>query len=126
MEREVVATTQAPAAIGTYSQAITLGNLIFCSGQIGLDPVKMSLVDGRIEAQARQAFANLGAIAQAAGGSLDDVVKLTVFLTDLQDYSDLNRIMSEFFSAPFPARSVVQVSGLPRGACVEVEAFISL
>lgn len=126
MEGKAVATTQAPAAIGTYSQAVVAGKLIFCSGQIGLDPVSMSLVDGEIKGQARQAFSNLSAVAQAAGGSLDDVAKLTVFLTDLEDYSDLNQVMLEFFSDPFPARSVVQVLGLPRGACVEIEAMISL
>ena len=122
----VVSTPNAPAAIGPYSQAIKLGNMVFTSGQIGLSPVTGELVGESTEAQARQAFANLKAVAEEAGGSLSNVVKFTLFLTDLTEFSQVNAIMQEYVSAPFPARSTVGVASLPKGARFEVEAILAL
>ncbi len=124
MTRKAIATGDAPAAIGPYSQAIRAGNWVFLSGQIGLDPASGELVDGGARAQAEQVFGNLAAVAAAAGGSLDSLAKLTVYLTDLGDYATVNEVMQSVFSEPFPARAAVQVSALPRGACVEVEAIM--
>ena len=124
MLRQTIQTTSAPAAIGPYSQAIAVGSMVFLSGQIPLDPGSGQLVDGGIEAQARQAFYNLRAVCEAAGGHLDDCVKLTLFLTDLQDFATVNQTMQDFFKAPFPARSTIQVAALPRGASFEVEAIM--
>ncbi|HEX4856650.1 MAG TPA: RidA family protein [Limnobacter sp.] len=122
----VISTTQAPAAIGPYSQAIKLGNLVFTSGQIGLDPATGELVGTSTEAQARQAFSNLKAVAEEAGGSLANVVKFTLFLTDLSEFAQVNAIMQEYVSSPFPARSTVGVASLPKGARFEVEAILAL
>lgn len=122
--KESIATESAPAAIGTYSQAIRAGDWVFLSGQIGLDPTTGERVEGGAEAEARRVFTNLGAVASAAGGSLDHIVKLTVYLTDLGDYATVNRVMEDFFDAPFPARAAVEVAGLPRAARVEVEAIM--
>ncbi len=116
----------APAAIGTYSQAINAGGLIFLSGQIPLDPATMDVVDGDFEARARQVFANLAAVAEAAGGTLNDAVKITVFLTDLDDFATVNKVMEDFFDAPYPARAAVGVAALPKGVDVEADAILSL
>lgn len=121
MSRHVINTSSAPAAIGPYSQAIKLGGLVFTSGQIGLTPAG-DLVEG-LEAQARQAFTNLGEILKQAGGSFTSVVKFTLFLTDLNDFAKVNEIMKEYVTAPFPARSTVGVASLPKGALFEVEAI---
>lgn len=125
MSKQIVSTPNAPAAIGPYSQAVRAGNTVYLSGQIPLDPAG-NLVAGGFEAQVRQAFENLAAVAAAAGGSLADCVKLTLFLTDLERFPVANRIMQEFFADPFPARSTVGVSSLPRGALFEVEAVMVL
>ncbi len=116
----------APAAIGTYSQAIRTGELVFLSGQIPLDPATMETVDGDFEARARQVFKNLAAVAKAAGGSLDSAVKITVFLTDLDNFATVNKVMEEFFDAPYPARAAVGVASLPKGVDVEADAILSL
>jgi reactive intermediate/imine deaminase len=122
--KQAVQTRDAPQAIGTYSQATRAGSTIYLSGQIGLDPDTMQVVDG-IEAQIHRVLRNLQAVAAAAGGSLDDAVKLTVFLTDLAHFARLNEIMAQYFTQPYPARSAVGVSQLPRGALVEIEATLS-
>lgn len=122
----VVSTSKAPAAIGPYSQAIKLGNLVFTSGQIGLNPATGDLVGPGTEEQARQAFTNLKAVAEESGGSLANVVKFTLFLTDLSEFAQVNAIMQEYVSAPFPARSTVGVASLPKGARFEVEAILAL
>jgi reactive intermediate/imine deaminase len=124
MSKQIVSTTAAPAAIGPYSQAVKVGNTVYTSGQIGLDPVRGELVGPDFEAQVRQAFANLAAVAQASGGSLADAVKLTLFLTDLGKFAQANAIMAEVVPQPFPARSTVGVASLPKGAQFEVEAIL--
>jgi reactive intermediate/imine deaminase len=121
-----IATSRAPAAIGPYSQAVVCGGLVFLSGQIPLDPATQTLPHVTIEDQTRQVFRNLAAIAEAAGGSLADVVKLTLFLTDLGQFAAVNSIMTEFFSEPYPARATVGVAALPRGVGIEVEAIMAL
>ena len=125
MGREIIATGRAPAAIGTYSQAVKTGRLVFLSGQIPLDPETMTLVDG-IESQIRRVFDNLAAVAAAAGGSLDDVAKLTIYLADLNHFALVNQAMAEYFREPYPARAAVGVAALPRGAAIEVEAVMAL
>lgn len=124
MSREAVHTDKAPAAIGTYSQAIKSGSTVYLSGQIPLDPVTMTLVDSSIDAQIRQVFDNLGAVAEAAGGQLSRIVKLTVYLTDLAHFPEVNRIMADYFVEPYPARAAVGIAALPRGAAVEVDAIM--
>ena len=124
--RRSVSTAEAPAAIGPYSQAVAVGDLIFLSGQIPLDPQSMTLVPGDVEAQARQVFRNLEAVAEAAGGGFEDIVKLTVYLKNLDDFQTVNGVMEEFFSPPFPARAALGVADLPRGADVEVEGIMHL
>lgn len=126
MPREIISTSQAPAAIGTYSQAVKVGDTVYLSGQIPLDPVAMQLVTGDVSAQIRQVFDNLKAVAQAAGGSLDDTVKLNVFLTDLSHFASVNQIMAEYFHEPYPARAAIGVAALPRGAQVEMDAVLVL
>jgi reactive intermediate/imine deaminase len=126
MTKQAISTPAAPAAIGPYSQAIRTGNLVFLSGQIPLDPTTGQLVSGEIEAEARRVFDNLRAVAQAAGGSLDQAVKVNVYLTDLAHFTRVNEIMASYFTQPFPARAAVQVAALPRGARVEVECVLSL
>jgi reactive intermediate/imine deaminase len=121
--KQQIQTSDAPQAIGTYSQAIKSGPAVYLSGQIGLDPGTMQVVDG-FEAQAHQVFSNMKAVAAAAGASLDDAVKVTVFLTDLANFARLNEIMARYFAQPYPARSAVGVSQLPRGALVEIEAVL--
>ncbi len=122
--KSIIATPHAPAAIGTYSQAVKFGNTVYLSGQIGLDPASMQLVEG-IEAQIHQVFTNLRAVAEAAGGSLADVVKLNVFLTDLGHFAKVNEIMAQYFTQPYPARAAVGVASLPRGALVEADAVMA-
>jgi reactive intermediate/imine deaminase len=126
MSKRPVQSDDAPAAIGTYSQAILSGDFAFLSGQIPLDPATMSIVGGDFEARARQVFDNLRAVARAAGGDLDRIVKLTIYLTDLGDFAAVNRVMEDYFSAPYPARAAVGVAALPKGADVEAEAILAL
>ena len=126
MPKTPVHTDSAPAAIGTYSQAVDTGGLVFISGQIPLDPETMELVDGDFEARTRRVFDNMKAIAEAAGGSLDQIVKVTVFLTDLSNFATVNAVMSDYFSEPYPARAALQVSALPKNADVEAEAVLAL
>ena len=126
MSKTIISTAGAPAAIGPYSQAVRVGNVVYLSGQIALDPASGQLVDGGFEAQEDRAFRNLEAVAEAAGGSLSDVAKLTLFLTDLAHFPKVNEIMQSRFAQPFPARSTVGVSSLPRGAQFEVEAVMVL
>jgi reactive intermediate/imine deaminase len=125
MPRIPISTDQAPAAIGPYSQAVRRGGFVFLSGQIPLDPATGQLVEGDIAGQTRRVFANLRAVCAAAGGSLDDVVRVGIYLTDLGDFAAVNAVMAENFAAPFPARSTIEVSGLPRGARVEVDAILA-
>jgi reactive intermediate/imine deaminase len=126
MKREIIETGRAPKAIGTYSQAVRVGDTVYISGQIPLDPATGALVTGDIEAEIRRAFENLKAIAEAAGGSLAQIAKVTVFLTDLAHFSKVNEAMSAYFSAPYPARAAIGVAALPRGARVEVEGVLAL
>lgn len=126
MSKTAIHSDKAPAAIGTYSQAINVNGLVFMSGQVPLDPATMEVVDGDFEARARRVFDNLAAVAGAAGGSLDDVVKLTVFLTDLDNFATVNAVMEDYFHKPFPARAAVGVASLPRGVDVEADAILAL
>ncbi|MEC6739912.1 RidA family protein [Acinetobacter baumannii] len=123
MSRQVIHTENAPAAIGTYSQAILVGNTLYLSGQIGLDPYSMELVDG-IEAQIRRVFDNLKAVCEAAGGTLADIAKLNIFLTDLSNFQLVNQIMGEYFAQPYPARAALGVASLPKGALVEMDGIV--
>lgn len=125
MPREIIKTDQAPAAIGTYSQAVKVGNTVYISGQIPLDPTNMQLAEG-IEAQTRRVFDNLKAVTQAAGGSLADIAKLSIFLTDLSNFGLVNQIMAEYFQEPYPARAAVGVAALPKDSAVEIEAIMTL
>ena len=125
MPRQPIATDSAPAAIGPYSQAVRSGNHVFLSGQIPLDPATGQLVEGDIAIQARRVFDNLQAVCQAAGGSLEDVMRIGIYLTNLGDFATVNAVMAEYFMAPYPARSTIEVSGLPRGARVEVDAILA-
>lgn len=125
MAKTIIATPNAPAAIGTYSQAVRVGDTVYMSGQIGLDPASMQMVDG-IDAQIVRVFENLRAVAEAAGGSLADVVKLNVFLIDLANFAKVNETMAKYFGEPFPARAAVGVKELPRGALVEADAVMFL
>jgi reactive intermediate/imine deaminase len=126
MQRQIIHTPLAPKAIGTYSQAVRAGDTVYISGQIPLDPATGQLVGGDIEAEIRRVFDNISAIAQAAGGSLAQAVKLTVFLTDLVHFPKVNEVMATYFSEPYPARAAIGVTSLPRGARVEVECILSL
>ena len=126
MTKKAIHTDSAPAAIGTYSQAIEVNDLVFLSGQIPLDPATMEVVAGDFEARARRVFDNLAAVAGAAGGSLDDIVKLTVFLTDLGNFATVNAVMEDYFREPFPARAAVGVASLPKGVDVEANAILFL
>ena len=125
MPKEIISTTNAPQAIGPYSQAVKTDNLMFISGQIPMDPTTGNLVEGSIEDEANQVLKNLKSICEAAGYSLDDAVKITIFLTDLGNFAVVNDVMKEHFSEPYPARATVEVSGLPLGVNVEIEAIIS-
>ena len=123
MPRQPIVTNRAPAAIGPYSQAVRSGSQVFLSGQIPLDPATGQLVEGDISVQSRRVFDNLSAVCAAAGGSLDQVVRVGIYLMDLGDFAAVNAVMAEYFTAPYPARSTIQVAGLPRGARVEVDAI---
>jgi len=122
--RSVIHTEKAPAAIGPYSQAVKAGNTVYLSGQIPLDPATMELVDGDVESQARQVFTNLEQVCKAAGGSLSEIVKLNIYMTDLSNFGKVNTVMQEFFSEPFPARAAVGISELPKGSLVEAEGVM--
>jgi reactive intermediate/imine deaminase len=126
MSKQIISTTEAPSAIGPYSQAVRVGNTIWVSGQIPLDPSTKELVTGDIEAQIRRVFENLKIIVLAAGASLDEVVKVNIFLIDLSHFALVNKVMAEYFRAPYPARAAVGVAALPRGAQVEVECIVAL
>ncbi|NJD35967.1 MAG: RidA family protein [Betaproteobacteria bacterium] len=125
MSRKIIATSAAPAAIGTYSQAVQVGQTIYMSGQIGLDPASMQMVEG-IDAQIVRVFENLKAVADAAGATLNDAVKVNIYLTDLANFARVNETMAKYFSEPFPARAAVGVKELPRGALVEADAVLVL
>jgi reactive intermediate/imine deaminase len=126
MNKQIISTTDAPAAIGTYSQAVRVGNTIWVSGQIPLDPRTKELVTGDVETEIRQVFDNLKAIVVAAGATFDNVVKANVYLTDLSHFALVNKVMTEYFREPYPARAAVGVAALPRGAQVEVECIVAL
>ena len=126
MTKTIISTPSAPAAIGAYSQAVRVQNTVYLSGQIPLDPITMTLVEGGIEAEIRQVFNNLKEVSRAAGGELSDIVKLNVFLTDLSHFQRLNDIMGEYFSPPYPARAAIGVQSLPRGASVEMDGILVL
>jgi len=121
-----ISTPEAPAAIGTYSQAVRAGNTVYLSGQIPLDPKTMKIVDGDFEAQARRVFDNLRAVCRAAGGDFDRVVRITVYLTDLANFAKVNEVMATYFREPYPARAAIGVSQLPRGSLVEIDAVMHL
>ena len=126
MTKKAIHSDNAPAAIGTYSQAIRTGKLVFLSGQIPLVPATMAVVDGDFEARARQVFENLKSVAEAAGGDLNDAVKITVFLTDLDNFATVNAVMEDYFEQPFPARAAVGVASLPKGVDVEADAVLGI
>ncbi len=126
MPRQPIHSDLAPAAIGPYSQAIRSGNTVYLSGQTPLDPVTGVLVEGDIAVQARRAFDNLKAVCEAAGGSFEDVVRIGLYLTDLRDFTAVNAVMADFFSPPYPARSTIEVAGLPKGSAFEVDAVMVL
>ena len=125
MSKEIISTDNAPQAIGPYSQAVKTGNLIFISGQIPLDPKTGDIVDGTIEDQANQVLENIKSICEAAGHGLEDIVKITIFLTDLGNFATVNEVMKKYFKEPYPARATVEISGLPLGVEVEIEAIVS-
>ncbi len=126
MNKEAIHSDDAPSAIGTYSQAIKSGQFVFLSGQIPLDPATMEIVEGDFETRSRQVFENLKAVAVQAGGDLDQIVKLTIYLTDLDNFATINSVMADYFQAPYPARAAVGVASLPKGADVEAEAILSV
>jgi reactive intermediate/imine deaminase len=124
--KTIISTESAPAAIGTYSQAVRHGDLVFLSGQIPLVPETMEMTEGNVRAQIHQVFRNLSAVCTAAGSSLDEILKLSVFLTDMSDFPHVNEIMGEYFSEPYPARAAIGVAALPRGASVEMDAILAV
>jgi reactive intermediate/imine deaminase len=126
MTKEIIKTDRAPAAIGTYSQAVKVGNAVYLSGQIPLDPDTMELVNDTMEAQITRVFDNLQAVSEAAGGSLEDIVKLNIFLTDLAHFALVNEIMARYFKQPYPARAAIGVASLPKGAEVEMDAILHI
>ena len=126
MSKQTIHTDRAPAAVGTYSQAVKVGNFVFLSGQIPLVPGTMEIVDGDFADRARQVFENLKAVAEKAGGSLNDAVKLTIFLTDLGNFAAVNEVMAEYCDEPYPARAAVQVSALPKGVDIEADAILAI
>ena len=126
MSKQTIHTDRAPAAVGTYSQAVRVGNFVFLSGQIPLVPGTMEVVDGDFAARARQVFENLKAVAEEAGGNLNDAVKLTIFLTDLDNFAAVNEVMAEYCDEPYPARAAVQVAALPKGVDVEADAILAI
>ena len=126
MARKIIQTDKAPAAIGTYSQAVRVGNSVYLSGQIPLDPKTMQMVEGDIKAQIRQVFDNLSAVAEAAGSKLQDAAKLNVYLTDLGNFPSVNEVMASYFTEPYPARAAVGVAALPRNAQVEIDGVLEV
>lgn len=126
MSKEIIKTSEAPSAIGTYSQAVKVGDTVYLSGQIPLVPETMDLVDTEFAKQAHQVFKNLRAVSAAAGGSLDNLVKLTIFLTDLSHFPTVNEVMAEYFQEPYPARAAIGVAALPKGALIEIDAVMAL
>ncbi|MDF1588323.1 MAG: RidA family protein [Gammaproteobacteria bacterium] len=126
MQREIIHTTKAPEAIGTYSQAVKVGDVVYLSGQIPLVPETMTVIEGDFSIQVRRVFDNLSAVAEAAGGSLQDVVKLNIFLTDLSYFGTVNEIMAEYFQQPYPARAAIGVASLPKDVPVEMDAIMQL
>jgi len=126
MSKHIISTDQAPAAIGAYSQAVRAGNTVYISGQIPLDPVTMEVVEGGVEAQIRRVFDNVKAVCEAAGGDLSQIVKMTVFLTDLGNFPTVNEVMAEYIAQPYPARAAVGISALPKGVEVEIEGILVL
>lgn len=126
MAKTIIQTDRAPAAIGTYSQAVKADNTVYISGQIPLDPGSMEIVEGGIDAQITRVFDNLVAVSEAAGGSLKDAVKLTIYLTDLSNFPTVNEIMAKYFDEPYPARAAIEVSALPKGVGVEMDAILVL
>jgi len=126
MTKQTIHTDSAPAALGTYSQAIKVGQFVFMSGQVPLVPATMEVVEGDFAARARQVFDNLKAVAEEAGGSLNDAVKITIFLTDLGNFATVNEVMAEYCDEPYPARAAVQVSALPRGVDIEADAILAV
>jgi reactive intermediate/imine deaminase len=126
MPRIAIHSDSAPSAIGPYSQAVRMGNTVYFSGQVPLDPVKGELVQGDIATQTRRVFENLKAVCTAAGGSFNDIARVGIYLTDLKNFSEVNAVMAEYFQAPYPARSTIEVKGLPRGAEVEIDAVMVL
>ena len=126
MSKQIFSTEQAPAAIGTYSQATRHGDTVYISGQIPLNPANMEMIDGSVEDQIHRVFLNLQAICEAAGGDLNDILKLTVFLADMDHFAAVNAIMAEYFREPYPARAAIGVAALPRGAQVEMDAILGL
>ena len=123
MSKQIISTAEAPAAIGTYSQAVRVGNTVYLSGQIGLDPASKAMVDG-IDAQIERVFANLKAVCEAAGGSMADLVKINIYLTDLANFAKVNEAMARYFREPYPARAAVGVAALPRGALMEADGVM--
>lgn len=126
MSKTIISTENAPAAIGTYSQAVKVGSTVYLSGQIPLDPASMSMIDEDMRAQINQVFKNLSAVCEAAGGSLQDIVKLNIFLTDLSNFALVNEIMAEYFEKPYPARAAIGVAQLPKDAGVEMDGVVEL
>lgn len=126
MTKQTIHSDSAPAALGTYSQAIKVGQFVFMSGQVPLVPETMEVVEGDFAARARQVFDNLKAVAEEAGGSLNDAVKLTIFLTDLGNFATVNEVMAEYCDEPYPARAAVQVSALPKGVDIEADAILAI
>lgn len=126
MTKQIISTDKAPAAIGTYSQAVKVGDTVYLSGQIPLIPASMEMVEGDIRQQIHRVFQNLQAVAEAAGGSLADIAKLNIFLTDLENFAAVNEVMAEYFSEPYPARAAIGVAALPKGAGVEMDAIMAL
>ncbi len=126
MAREIISTDRAPQAIGTYSQAVKTGTTVYLSGQIPLVPETMAMIEGGIEHEIRRVFDNLGAVAEAAGGSLSDIVKLNIFLVDLANFATVNEVMAEYFTEPYPARAAIGVASLPKGAGVEMDGVMEL
>ena len=126
MPKQPIHTDSAPAAIGTYSQAIAMNGFVFLSGQIPLDPATMEVVEGDFAARSRQVFENLQAVTKAAGGDLNDIVKLTIYLTDLSNFTTVNEVMAGYFDEPYPARAALEVAGLPKGVDIEAEAILAV
>lgn len=126
MAKEIISTVNAPQAIGTYSQAVKVDNIVYISGQIPLVPETMEVIEGRFPEHVRQVFRNLSAITEAAGGTINDIVKLNIFMTDLNNFATVNEVMAEFFAQPYPARAALEISALPKGVHIEADAVMAL